>query len=95
MKEIESLEKEVQGYVVGAEKVEGEKSILQQKVDSFSKENDVLVLKIKELERKLNTVEEKVANTNVTKTNLDGSERENLKVQIDDLISRIDYHIRS
>jgi flagellar biosynthesis chaperone FliJ len=70
-----------------------QKSTLEFKLDNLEKENEILVLKIKELEKKINKVEE---NTSAEgKTNLDLNERQNLKNQIDDLISRIDYHIRS
>ncbi|MFZ1290601.1 MAG: hypothetical protein WAR79_10960 [Melioribacteraceae bacterium] len=95
MKEIESLEQMVQGYVAENENVTNEKSILKQKVESLTTENEVLVLKIKELEKKLNTVDEKSSAVGIKKTTLDLQERQNLKNQIDDLIARIDYHIRS
>ncbi|MBK8946016.1 MAG: hypothetical protein IPM32_12210 [Ignavibacteriae bacterium] len=95
MKEIESLEQMVQGYVAESENATNEKNILKQKVDSLLKENEVLVLKIKELEKKLNSVDEKSLTAGIKKTNLDLQERQNLKNQIDDLIARIDYHIRS
>ncbi|MBK7106311.1 MAG: hypothetical protein IPH62_13610 [Ignavibacteriae bacterium] len=95
MKEIESLEQMVQGYVADTEIVTSEKINLKQKVESLSKENEVLVLKIKELEKKLNTADEKSSLGGIKKTNLDLQERQNLKNQIDDLIARIDYHIRS
>jgi hypothetical protein len=95
MKEIESLEQMVHTYVAENEKTSSEQSALKQKVDSLTKENEVLVLKIKELEKKINTAEEKSVISSVKKTNLDLQERQNLKSQIDDLIARIDYHIRS
>ena len=60
---------------------------------TLEKENEILILKIKELEKKLNKAEE--VSTSSAKTQLNFSERENLKDQIDDLIARIDYHIRS
>lgn len=95
MKEIESLEQLVQGYVAENEITSNEKIVLKQKVDSLTKENEVLVLKIKELEKKLNSVDEKTSSAGIKKPNLDLQERQNLKNQIDDLIARIDYHIRS
>lgn len=95
MKEIESLERMVHDYVVENEKFSTDHVSLQQKVENLTKENEVLVLKIKELEKKINTAEEKSAISGIKKTNLDLQERQNLKNQIDDLIARIDYHIRS
>ena len=93
MDEIVSLEKMVQKFVSDNLTIEEEKLVLEKKVSSLQKENEVLVLKIKELEKKIIKTEE--VNSVSGKTNLDLSERENLKNQIDDLITRIDYHIRS
>lgn len=93
MDEIVSLEKMVQKFVIENVEVVEKKSTLESKVENLEKENEVLVLKIKELERKINAVDDisSVADT----PNLDLNERQNLKNQIDDLISRIDYHIKS
>ena len=93
MDEIVALEKMVQKFVSDNLTIEEEKLVLEKKVSSLQKENEVLVLKIKELEKKIIKTEE--VNSVSGKTNLDLSERENLKNQIDDLITRIDYHIRS
>ena len=93
MDEIVSLEKMIQKFVSQKEEIEEEKLNLQQKLLNLEKENEVLAQKIKGLEKKLSSSEEKIAGK--IKSNLDLSERENLKNQIDDLISRIDYHIRS
>ncbi len=93
IEEIVSLEKMVQKFVVENSEIVEEKSILQARVDTLEKENEILVLKIKELEKKINKVEED--SSTAGKTNLDLIERQNLKNQIDDLIDRIDYHIRS
>ena len=93
MDEIVSLEKMVQKFVIENVEVVEKKTTLETKVENLEKENEVLVLKIKELERKINVVED---NSSVADTpNLDLNERQNLKNQIDDLISRIDYHIKS
>lgn len=93
MDEIVSLEKMVQKFVSENIVIEDEKNALQAKVSNLQKENEVLVLKIKELEKKINQTDE--IKSVSSKPNLDSSERENLKNQIDDLITRIDYHIRS
>jgi hypothetical protein len=92
MDEIVSLEKMVQKFVIDNVEVVEQKSTLENKVENLEKENEILVLKIKDLEKKINKVEEK---STEGKTNLDLNERQNLKNQIDDLINRIDYHIRS
>lgn len=93
MNEIVSLEKMIQKFVSEKLELEEENSSLENQVSNLEKENDVLVSKIKDLEKKLNSVAENSAVKG--KTKLDLSERENLKNQIDDLITRIDYHIRS
>ena len=93
MNEIVSLEKMIQKFVSEKLELEEENSGLENRINNLEKENDVLVSKIKDLEKKLNSVAESGAVKG--KTKLDLSERENLKNQIGDLISRIDYHIRS
>jgi predicted nucleic acid-binding Zn-ribbon protein len=94
MDEIESLEKMIQKFVAENLELEEKKSALSEKVEKLEKENEILVAKINELEKKLTKSEDKSLSS-VGKTNLDLAERENLKNQIDDLIARIDYHIRS
>ncbi len=93
LNEIVSLEKAVQKFVSNNVELEEEKLSLVNRVNKLQKENEILVLKIKDLEKQINVAEDE--KTSVGKTNLDLTERENLKNQIDDLISRIDYHIRS
>lgn len=92
MDEIVSLEKMIQKFVADNQELEEEKTVLENKADNLEKENEILVLKIKELEKKLSKED---TTSDANKTNLDVSERQNLKSQIDDLIERIDYHIRS
>lgn len=93
LNEIGSLEKAVQKFVSNNVELEEEKLTLTTRVNKLQKENEILVLKIKDLEKQISSAEE--VKTSAGKTNLDLTERENLKNQIDDLISRIDYHIRS
>jgi predicted nucleic acid-binding Zn-ribbon protein len=92
--EIDSLEKMVQKFVAENLELEEKKSAISEKVEKLERENEILVTKINELEKKLTKAEDKPSSS-VGKTKLDLSERENLKNQIDDLIERIDYHIRS
>lgn len=93
LNEIVSLEKAVQKFVSNNAELEEEKLSLITRVNKLQKENEILVLKIKDLEKQISVAED--VKTSAGKTNLDLTERENLKNQIDDLISRIDYHIRS
>ena len=94
MEEVVSLEKVIQKYVIETHEQEEERSILNSKVENLEKENKVLVLKIQELEKKLSKAEDSSASV-ISKSTLDVKERQNIKSQIDDLIERIDYHIRS
>ncbi len=93
MEEIVSLEKMVQRFVVESQELRDEKSDLKSKVENLEKENEVLVLKIQELEKKLSKAEDKTSA--LGEATLDFNDRQNFKSQIDDLIERIDYHIRS
>jgi len=92
--EIVSLEKMVQKHVIESQELREANSVLNSKLENFEKENEVLVLKIQEVEKKLNKAEDK-SSSDISKSTLDVKERQNLKSQIDDLIERIDYHIRS
>jgi predicted nucleic acid-binding Zn-ribbon protein len=94
MDEIESLEKMIQKFVAENLELEEKKSAISAKVEKLEKENQILVTKINDLEKKLTKAEDK-SSPSIGKTNLDLTEREDLKNQIDDLIARIDYHIRS
>ena len=94
LQEIVSLEKMVHNYVGTNKELLEIKKISEERIDQLQSENKVLVNKIKELERKSNSVEENITAT-LSKKKLDVNERENLKSQIDDLIEKIDYHIHS
>ncbi len=94
LQEIVSLEKIVHNYVGTNKELLEIKKISEERIDQLQSENKVLVNKIKELERKSNSVEENITAT-LSKKKLDVNERENLKSQIDDLIEKIDYHIHS
>ncbi len=94
MDEIVSLEKMVQKFVSENEKLEVEKSSLDKDIAKLTKENEILISKINDLEKQINQAEVNAEMVN-SKAKLDLAEREKLKDQIDDLISRIDYHIRS
>ena len=94
MEEVVSLEKMIQKYVIETNELEEGKTALNSKVVNLEKENEVLVLKIQELEKKLSKAEDGSASV-ISKSTLDVKERQNIKNQIDDLIERIDYHIRS
>jgi flagellar biosynthesis/type III secretory pathway chaperone len=92
--EIVSLEKMVHNVVGKNQQLLEIKKVSEERINQLQSENQVLVNKIKELERKTNLTEGNIAAT-LSKKKLDVNERENLKSQIDDLIEKIDYHIHS
>ena len=66
---------------------------LEESLESLKKENEILLQKLAALESEIKDIGEN------TETNLFNSlnlkERENLKVKLQNLISRIDYHLSS
>ena len=66
---------------------------LEETLNSLKKENSVLLQKLASLESEIKNIDES------TETNLFNSlnlkERENLKVKLQNLITRIDYHLSS
>jgi predicted nuclease with TOPRIM domain len=66
---------------------------LEETLNSLKKENSILLKKLSSLENDIKNIDEN------TETNLFNSlnlkERENLKVKLQNLITRIDYHLSS
>ncbi len=66
---------------------------LEETLNSLKKENSILLQKLSSLENDIKNIDEN------TETNLFNSlnlkERENLKVKLQNLITRIDYHLSS
>ena len=91
--ELTALEKQIYVFLQKNEELQLENKELVNRLKSFDKENEVLKLKLQEIENKLNTLEEN------GQQNLGDSfnpeEKEDLKNKISDLISKIDYHLRS
>ncbi len=93
MEELNSLEKRIYVFVQKHEEVLNENSELKALNKKLEKENEVLNLKLEELEEKLNEISE--GELSIEKIALDPDERKNLKNKIGELISKIDYHLRS
>jgi len=66
---------------------------LEQNLDSLRKENSVLQQKLESLEKEIKNVTENSEENLFNSLNL--KERENLKVKLQNLITRIDYHLSS
>jgi len=89
LEELNSLEKQVYAYVQKNSELTLEIEEIKKELESLQKENEVLKLKNEELEEKI----EKGAG--VFPENMNSDEREALKLKLDSLINKIDYHIRS
>ena len=86
--ELNSFEKEVYTFIHKKEVVDSENLELRKKFSELESENNSLKKKIENLELKL-------AKINDGKTPTFLAESDNLKERIGELISRIDYHLRS
>ena len=94
MDELSSLEKQIYKSLQRNNDVNEENKALLKKLKQLEKENEVLKLKVDDIEAKLN-------NTFIDNENspfsglLDENEKEELKTRINDLITKIDFHLRS
>jgi len=86
MEEINSLEKQVYALVQKGEALIEENSALNKKINQLEMENEVLLLKIEEIES---------LNPGADLNNFSSEDRETLKKKIEDFISKIDNHIGS
>ena len=94
MDELSSLEKMIYRFIQRCQESSEVKEELEKQVARLEKENEILKLKIEEIESKYSHVinTERIF-TEGTKSNpIDG---EAIKTKINELISRIDYHLRS
>ncbi len=94
MDELASLEKMIHIFNQRSEEVAIRNQHLEKLVETLKEENEVLKIKIKELENRIISKEREL--DDVAKVDsLSSEEREAFKNKIGDLISRIDYHLRS
>lgn len=91
--ELNALEKQIYVFLQKNEELQLENKELLNRLRSFDKENEVLKLKLEEIETKLNHFEENESRK--YGDSLQPEEKEELKNKISDLISKIDYHLRS
>lgn len=94
MEELNDLEKQVYVLVQDVEELKNENQGLQEEVDQISKEREVLKLELEETQAQLSNINSEGLNGLDGKL-FDPDEREKLKNKIGDLISKIDYHLRS
>ena len=94
MDELSSLEKQLYSFVQKSFESTEKNTRLEKKVNQLEKENEVLRLKIDEIESKLNNSLFSDADI-FANDSLSLEDREFLKSKIGELISKIDYHLRS
>ncbi|OGU55013.1 MAG: hypothetical protein A2V66_08060 [Ignavibacteria bacterium RBG_13_36_8] len=94
MDELSSLEKQLYTFVQKSFELTDKNSKIEKKMQQLEKENDVLKMKIREIENKLNN---SLFNDNSLFNNdsLKLEDRELIKSKISELISKIEYHLRS
>ncbi len=86
MEELITLEKQVLLLLQRSEEILAQKEALEKKVKFLEDENEMLKLKLEEIQNK---------NEFSNEVPLNESERIALKRKIDSLIEKIDYHMRS
>ena len=94
MDELSSLEKQIYKFVQKTNEVSEENKTLQKKMNQLEKENEVLKLKIEDMESKLNNSYIDAEDSQFNNLFAEG-EKEEQKNKINDLITKIDYHLRS
>lgn len=94
MEELNDLEKQVYVLVQNVDELKNENQDLQEEVNQIAKEREVLKLELEETQAQLSNINSE--GLNGLDANLFGTEeKEKLKNKIGDLISKIDYHLRS
>ena len=96
MNELISLEKQVYIFVQQTSELYEANEQYEKKIAKLNKENEVLKLKIEELENKLaKQAAKNKSNSQHSDGALSDIDKEELKTKFSDLISKIDYHLRS
>ena len=94
MDELSSLEKQVYKFLQKTSDVNEENKALQKRIKQLEKENEVLKLKVDDVEAKLNNAFVDLENSHIGNL-FNEDEKLELKNKITDLITKIDFHLRS
>jgi len=94
MDELSSLEKQVYKFLQKTSDVSEENKTLQKRIKQLEKENEVLKLKVDDVEAKLNNAFIDLENSQIGNL-FNDDEKLELKNKINDLITKIDFHLRS
>ena len=93
MNELTSLEKQIYSFIQSNFELFEENKELKRKVKQAEKENEVLKLQLTEFEERLSRRSENIGL--LSNGSIDQEEREHIRSKIDDLINKIDFHLRS
>jgi len=94
MDELSSMEKEIYKFVRNSNDLIEQNKSLHKKVKQLEDENEVLKMKVEDIETKLNNAY--IDSENSTFNSLFNEEdKEKLKAKISDLLTKIDFHLRS
>ena len=91
MDELIALEKQIYLVVQKEEEIFNEKAALLRELKSLKDENEVLRIKLNEAEKKVERTEDFLGDSDL----FDSENKEIIKNKIDELINRIDNHLRS
>lgn len=91
--ELNSLEKQIYIFVHKVKELEEEKNALSKKVKKLLNENEILTMRIEEISGNISKAVNLADEINLKKINWEN--KEELKSKIEELISKINYHIRS
>lgn len=94
MDELSSLEKQVYKFLQKTNDVNEENKTLQKRIKQLEKENEVLKLKVDDVEAKLNNAFVDLESSQIGNL-FNDDEKLELKNKINDLITKIDFHLRS
>lgn len=94
MDELSSLEKQIYKFVQRSNELTEQNKSLLKKIKQLENENEVLKLKVEDMESKLNNTYIDSENSQFNKI-FDEGEKERIKEKINDLLTKIDFHLRS
>ncbi|MCZ7604220.1 MAG: hypothetical protein QY331_07805 [Melioribacteraceae bacterium] len=94
MDELSSLEKQIYKFLQKNSDTTEENKALQKRIKQLEKENEVLKLKVDDIEVKLNNAFIDTENSQFSGL-FNDEEKIQLKNKINDLITKIDFHLRS
>jgi predicted nucleic acid-binding Zn-ribbon protein len=93
MDELLSLEKQIYTVIQKSDELVDENNDLREEIENLQAENGALKNKLREIETSLtNHMSE---SSDLFSDNISKNEREEIKEKIENLISRLDYHLRS